>query len=208
MKLSCALLVLAFAPLVTASTLALSPVLIYHEYQQTSNDPCLIGDTSCNNGTFPETVFPANVSSYDALSPVYTVGDILAITGGPFAVGVDVNQTDVNQTLSLFTMSINGTVVDTFSSDPAIQVPPTAGGGNGNGYADYMLTGFSNLSLYNVADTVQFHVVMPLVNDGREQYFLIPQGAAVPEPTTFLLGGLGLLVFYALRRRIHSAQRQ
>ncbi len=190
-----------------ATTLSLDAVTTVHLYQQTSNNPCVIGDPSCHNGSFAETVLPSGASSYDALSPLYHVSDIrTALNGGnTFIIGIDINQTSVAQTLSLFQMSINGVVVDTYSASPATSVPATAGGGNGNGYADYILTGFTDLTPYNATDTVQFHVVMPLVNDGREEFFLIPDEGggvvqATPEPFSMLLAGAGLLSLGLYRR--------
>jgi hypothetical protein len=187
----------------SATPITLIPVTTSHEYQQTTNNPCIIGDPSCQNGSFAETVFPPGANSYDSLSPVYTVANIRSIIGGnTFLVGLDINQTEVVQTLSLFTMMVNGSDVATYSASPATAVPPTSGGGNGNGYADYVLSGF-NLSSYSATDTVQFHVVMPLVNDGREEYFLISSGTpgTTPEPATFALLGAGLLGFTFLRRK-------
>src|SRR5258707_1098042 len=79
-----------------ANTLALDTVLIAHQYQQTTNSPCLIGDESCKDGllTPSHTVFPSSVSSYDSVSPVYTVATIKTVLGGltTFAVAVDINQ--------------------------------------------------------------------------------------------------------------------
>ena len=202
-------LFLAVAGLAQASMLTLSPVTVFHQYQQTTNNPCVIGDPSCGNPAgFSETVFPDPATAYNEWSPIYTVGQITAIVGDSFMMGVDINQTVVDQTLSLFTMSINGIPVDTYSSDPAHAVPFTTGGGNGNGYADYTLSNFTSLAGYSSTDTVQFHVEMPLVNDGREEYFLIsngatPVGGQVPEPLSMFLMGTGLLgvgIFGKFRR--------
>ena len=200
-KLFVAMLLITAAAITSAGTLTLSPVLINHQYQQTSNNPCVIGDPSCNNGTFAETIFPSPASAYDSVSPLYTVADIRGVVGNNLLIGLDINQTSVTQTLSLFTMAINGVVVDTYSASPATLVPPTTGGGNGNGYADYLLSGFTSLAGYNANDTVQFHVVMPIVDDGREEYFLISgTPTTVPEPATFVLLGGGLIAIAMFRR--------
>jgi hypothetical protein len=198
--------VLLCAMAAQAGTLLLNPVTTVHQYQQTTNNPCVIGDSSCNNpATFPNYTLLPIASSYDALSPLYTVADIRGVVGNTIVMGFDINDTSVTQTLSLFTMLINGSVVDTYTGAPTL-VPPTTGGGNGNGYADYTFTGFTDLTSYNTTDTVQFHAVMPLVNDGREEFFLISSGGggggqAVPEPVSFLLAGSGLIGIYFLRRR-------
>lgn len=195
------LLFLAVADLAEANTVILTPVTAPPLYQQTTNNPCVIGESSCKQPAgFAETDLPAgSTSSYDALSPVYTVGQIEAIVGDSFMIGVDINQANEVQTLSLFEMLINGSVVDTYSSTPAFAVPPTTGGGNGNGWADYTLNNFASLASYSSTATVQFHVVMPLVNDGAEQYFLISNGGGggtlgdTPEPLSLFLMGGGLL---------------
>lgn len=194
-----------------AGTLTLTAVTVVHQFQQTTNNPCVIGDPSCNNGGFPETILPSGANSYDAFSPVYVF--TTAQAAGSFQIGVDINQSNVTQQLSLFTLLVNGVVVDTFSAantgcTPTTpncrDVPPTTGGGNGNGYADYLLSGFSAIP----ANTpFQFHVVMPAVDDGREEFFLIPGPNSplpnpTPEPASMLLMGTGLLAGrWALRRR-------
>jgi hypothetical protein len=187
----------------SAAVITLTPVEVFHQLQQLTNEPCIIGDPSCHNGGFPETIFPAGVPSYDALSPLYTVADIRAAAGNIFVVGVDVNQNNTVQTLSLFAMLINGLVIDSYSPGFPTAVPPTPGGGNGNGYADYILSNFSSLAAFAAADTVQFHAIMPVVNAGREQFFLQADAVIAPEPVTMSLVGSGLIVLglFARRRR-------
>jgi hypothetical protein len=178
-----------------ANTITLSPVVTFHLLQQMTNTPCVIGDPSCQNSVLAEGILPAGASSYDFLSPLYLVSDIRAAIGNVFWIGVDVNQNDDPQALSLFTMSINGAMVDSYSPASPTPIPPTAGGGNGNGYADYILRNFTSLALYAPTDTVQFHLIMPAANAGREQFFLLADPVVVPEPVTLSLVGSGLIGF-------------
>ncbi|MBK5292807.1 MAG: PEP-CTERM sorting domain-containing protein [Acidobacteriia bacterium] len=195
-----ALLTIAAAGSLVASTIVLTPVVIVHQYQQTTNSPCIIGESSCNQGTFVQpTLLDPNAGSFDELSPEYTVAYLLGFGYDNFFVGLDVNQSDVVQQLNLFEMLVNDVAVDTFSSSGTL-VPPTVGGGNGNGYADYLLTGFTSLSSLNSDDIITFRAAMKVVNDGREQFFLIaapplqdpPVDDAVPEPASIALVGAGL----------------
>lgn len=186
----------------SANTITLDPVVTFHLWQQVTNTPCVIGDLSCNNAVLAETILPAGASSYDAVSPLYLVSDIRAAVGNDFFMGVDVNQDGDAQTLSLFTMSINGVVVDSFNPASPASIPPTVGGGNGNGYADYILGNFSSLAPFAATDTIQFHMIMPVANDGREQFFLIATPVENPEPMTVALVGTGLFgLGLAARRR-------
>jgi hypothetical protein len=186
----------------SANTITLAPVVTFHLWQQVTNTPCVIGDPSCNNAVLAETVLPPGASSYDALSPLYLVSDIRAAVGNNFFVGVDVNQDDDAQTLSLFTMSINGLLVDSYNPASPASIPPTPGGENGNGYADYILGNFSSLAPLAATDTVQFHMIMPVANAGREQFFLIAAPVENPEPMTIALVGTGLIgLGLASRRR-------
>jgi hypothetical protein len=202
---------LAFLALVAGSMAAHANVLTVNtlaanqQFQQTTNNPCIIGEASCQNpATFPSTTLPAGASSYDALSPVYTVAQLMTVLGGNTVVlGYDINQTSTVQTLNLITMSVNGAVVDsTQLGANGLQVPPTAGGNNGNGYADYTITGFTSLANYAATAQVQFHFVQSVANDGREQLFLIhTPSTATPEPLTMSTVGAGLLALGVMRFR-------
>ena len=197
-------LAVACAVVAHASTITVTDVTVLHQYQQTTNSPCVFDNSSCNQPAgFPAALLPV-ASSYNQDSLTYTVGQIRAIVGDSFFVGMDVNQTSTNQTLSLFSMSIGGVLTDSTNilTVGGMEVPPTVGGGNGNGYADYILTGFTSLAGLDANTTVTFHVTMPVVNDGREQFFLLSNNVSnVPEPITVALTGSGLLGLFLLKKR-------
>jgi hypothetical protein len=201
------------APIGATTVLNLTPVTGPPYYQQTTNNPCVIGENSCKSPAgWTLTVLPANPpgDAYNNISsPVYTVGQITSLMGGPaFMIGVDINQANKVQTLGYFGMLVDGVTVAKFAPPSPVEVPPTIGGGNGNGYADYLLTGF-NLAGYSSASLVQFTVTMPYVNDGREQFFLVREGTAepppaIPEPATSALIGGGLLGLGLVSRRFRK----
>ena len=194
--------VLAFcSAAASALPISVTPVL-GNLYQQTVQSPCIFTNPSCQqpagfNSTALDT--GGSVTGYNA-SVTYTGLQIRNIigAGNTLLLGLDINQASGQpaQTLSLFTMAINGVVTDTFSFGGSGNVPA---GNNGNGYADYLL---SNFSSFLNTDSITFHFVFNDANDGTENVFLIGgPGSTVPEPITVALTGSGLLALLFMRKR-------
>jgi hypothetical protein len=170
-------------------------------YQQTVQSPCIFSNPSCQQGSFVATPLPTGgaVTGYNALA-TYTGSTIMSVigSGNSLLIGLDINQASGQpaQTLSLFTMAVNGNVVDTYSFAGSGNVPA---GNNGNGYADFLLGNFSS---FLGTDTIQFHFVFTDANDGTENLFLIGGPATpTPEPISVALTGSGLLGLLFLRKR-------
>ena len=129
-------------------------------------------------------------------------------TGGTldFSVGIDVNDTNVAQTLESFYLLnlTQRTILAAFSPEPGGTLIPSAN--NGTGFPDYTLTGF-NIALgsdIQLGDQLIFFSRISGANDGPDSFFLIP--TPVPGPVVGALlpsavAGLGLLGFSWLRRR-------
>lgn len=175
-------------------------------YQQTVDDPCIIGGNDCQNpASFPQTLSGSGGagSAFDKLSPLYTAAQLTGVTGSTaFIVGLDYNDTSVAQTLyefGAYYYNAGGTLIGSqvFTEDTSLKTVF-----NGTGFSDFLLSGF-NL----VAGTakVQFQAKW-FNNDGPDSYFLIGAKPTifVPEPGTLALLGLGAFALGVSARRRRS----
>lgn len=233
-KFAVAVAVLALVPALASATITFhaSDTLGVNVFQQTLNNPCVIGDASCKEPagmTYNQWSGTPNAqgSSYDLFSPVY-----VAATGvnpfnfsgqtipTAFTIGVDENISAgaSNEILNYFkvwdctgpvtagTSHPGGgnnsnvaqcTAVDVANSFTTVTTVPNEN--NGNGFSDYILTGFS----LTAGHFYEFEVNVSNDTDGMEEFFIIPTGspAFTPEPGTLMLFGSGLIGIAGLVRR-------
>lgn len=188
-----------------AATLTLESATA-HTYQHSGNSPCIISGQNCpqqpSGFDYTEYHNTGGMGGTTQASPDYMVSTLLGMFVNGFSVGVDINDTGTPQTLDYFAMLVDGMVVDSYTGS-ADNVPALA---NGNGYADYLLRGFTSLANYGADSLVSFQMRMSGMNDGPESFFLVANGeppppAPIPLPATglLLLAGVGGLA--AARRR-------
>jgi hypothetical protein len=230
------LLAVGFAPSASASIVfQASNTLGVNVFQQQQNDPCVIGDQSCQEPagfTFNSWSGTPNAQggTYDLFSPVYQAVDPFtdptSFSGQhipiSFTIGVDENISAGANTgaevLNFFkvwnctgpvtagTFHAGGgnnvnvaqcTAVDLANSFTTVTPIPNMN--NGNGFSDFILTGFS----LQAGQFYEFEASVSNDTDGMEQFFIIPAGqpAFVPEPGTLMLFGSGLIGIAGLVRR-------
>ncbi len=173
-------------------------------FQQTTNNPCVIGDPSCQEPagfTYNSQSGPAAGGTYDLFSPTYHVGAQAGVASGnliptTFTLGIDTNYANTLEFYDFVKVYVNGSLTyDVANSWLSGTGGTTLAQHNGNGYSDAILTGYS----FNVGDNVVFEAKWHNDTDGMEEFFIIPTGSpSVPEPSTLLLlgGGLVGLAFY------------
>lgn len=228
------LLAVGFAPAASATiTFVSSNQLGVNVFQQQQNDPCVIGDQSCQEPagfSFNSWSGTPNAQggSYDLFSPVYQAvspfSDPASFSGQhipvSFTIGVDQNLAagatleilnffkvwDCTGPVTQGTFFAGGgnnasaaqcTAVDAANSFTTVTTMPN--NNNGNGFSDFILTGFS----LTAGNFYQFEASVSNDTDGMEQFFIIPTGQppVVPEPGTLILFGSGLVGIAGLVRR-------
>ncbi len=185
--------------------------------RQTANNPCIIGDPSCDTNT--KQTFPLPYTSNsgpcngglggvcDFTSPVY-----LASSGGlalpnsiptSFNVGVDENLGTGQgpEVLDHFIVwQCNSAGNNCNPVNDLIHSFTLVNENNGNGFTD----GFIGQITLVAGNYYKFEAVWHNDTDGMEQFWIIP-GTVVPEPGTLNLLGIGLLGIAAMSLRKLSA---
>ncbi len=180
---------------------------------QTSNNPCIIGDPSCDTNTkqsFPlvytKASGPCAGGNCDFNSPVY-----LASSGGlglpniiptSFDVGVDENVATGQgpEILNHFIVwQCNKSGNNCSAINDLVSSFTLVDENNGTGWADGVISHITLLS----GDYYKFEAEWSNDTDGMEQFWIIPGSASIPasEPGTLSLLGVGLLGFVAISLR-------
>ena len=186
---------------------------------QTSNNPCIIGDPSCDTNT--KQTFPLPYTSNSGpcpggncnfTSPLYQASSsglgLPNIIPTSFDVGVDENVAtgqgpEVLDHFIVFQCNKQGkgcvAVDDLVSSFTLVNE------NNGTGWADGVISQINLIS----GDYYKFEAVWHNDTDGMEQFWIIPGTAAtaVPEPGTLGLLGVGVLGIAAMGLRKNSTVR-
>jgi hypothetical protein len=191
-----------------------------HQVGQTSNNPCIIGDPSCDTNTkqsFPlvytKASGPCVGGNCDFTSPVYRASSsglgLPNIIPTSFDVGVDENVATGHSPEILDHFYVLLCTAGGAKSNKTTQVDDLASSftlvdeNNGTGWADGVI---SHINLVT-GSYFEFEAAWHNDSDGMEQFWIIPGSATVPapEPGTLSLLGVGLLGFVPKTLRKPSA---
>jgi hypothetical protein len=166
--------------IICATTQAHNPVGFgYNNFDSTGNDSSFNLFSSNITGAFGNndqtTVTPYTGGQLRTF--LQNVGDINLT----FGVAVDVNTAHNGETLEVFQLidldaPIGSKIIFDLSSPFAM---PNIR--NGNGSADYLITGF-DLSSVNIGDRLLFRAQWSGASDGGESFYIVPLAVAVPGP--------------------------
>ena len=183
---------------------------------QSTSNPCVIAGTQCQQpddpvlGTMPFNNFNQNVNDFD-LTQSYLVGDLETWLGSSaFNVALDVNTTSAaTEYFIFFEILVNGVQQwfwDGNGADTDGQLVANINN-QGNGFADWLLSGPIDISSFADGATIEFHAEMRGLVDGAESFFLIPAQSPppppgeIPAPGALWLLGLGLIGLGLFSRR-------
>jgi hypothetical protein len=202
---------------------------------QSKSNPCIICGTNVQNpdgfgfndfkttgGTDGLVLYSTNLFTtlgnnvQSAFGDNYTAGQLDGIfTNLTFGVAIDVNADGHSGPMILDSFQLinlgqpglgDETVLFATNGPTAIQDIQ-----NGNGFADYLITGF-NLTGVNVGDRLVFRAVLSNMSDGPDSFYLVaqPNVEGVPEASTWAMmiaGFLGIGGMAYRRRRGQSSVR-
>jgi hypothetical protein len=154
-------------------------------------DSCIFGNPSLSCDAAYQLYTGAPGGTETDRTHVYTVGEIRALVGDVFSVGVDANIATGSafvQTVTEFTLSILGGA-DLFTLDHASSIDADVA--NGNGFTDYIIGVFSLAGLSDATQVV-FTLSMTGLTDGAEQFYFLDEPEVVPVPAALWLMGSGL----------------
>jgi hypothetical protein len=180
-------------------------------YQQTLNNPCVIGDPSCQEPsgmTYTSSSGPQG--TYDFFSPVYLATDPFTTFSGnliptTFTIGIDDNLANsaTLEVLQFFnvwscTSSLASSCTTLVGSNSYTGPTDIPDNNTGNGFSDATLKGFS----LTAGTHYLFEAKVSNDTDGMEEFFIIQNGSSpIPEPVTSALVGSGLIALFFVRRR-------
>jgi len=185
-----------------------------HIIQQTANNPCIIGDPSCDTNVkaiaivYTSSSGPCNPSGVcNFTTPIYQASSG-GLTGLPdsniiptsFDVGVDENLgvgqgPEILQHFYTWLCNNNPCTNRTLIGD-LIGPSELVNESNGIGWTDGVI---SHISLTD-GSHYEFQAIWTNDSDGMEQFFILP-GTALPEPSMLSLLGVGLLGVAAMSMR-------